>query len=191
MCWYKISDLKCTNPPCQNIVDFKGHREQVLCQAAEDGDLGFGGCGSMNTEKPGPIRRAKWLLCEECKEISRELSQELYANAGQHATTSRESEQSADDERRRRGSDDRTGTPRPGEQYALIAGAETGWSAGQGGRDLGASGVRLDPGMAVSAMPQELDLDDVGEVSSQGHDQGYSQGGSEGHDKRGGQGHGG
>lgn len=190
MCWYQISDLKCTNPPCRNIVDFKGHREQVLCQAAEDGDLGFGGCGSMSTEKPGPIRRAKWLLCEECKEISRELSEELYTNAGQHATTLRESEQSADDQRRRRLSDDRTDTPRPGEQYALVAGAGTGWSAGQGGRDLGASGVHLDPGTAVSAMPQELDLDDVGEGPSQGHGQGYSQGGSEGHDQRGGQGSG-
>lgn len=115
----------------------------------------------------------------------------MYENYGQYAYKVREAEQKSDDERRVRDAEYRSGTPRPTEQGALVYGVGTGWSADQGGYGLGAPAIHFEHGMGVSAMPQELDLDDPGEGPSHGDVQGHNQRGDEGHYRRGGQGSGG
>ncbi|KAI7778027.1 hypothetical protein LA080_002664 [Diaporthe eres] len=115
----------------------------------------------------------------------------MYENYGEYASKVREAEQKSDDERRLRDAEYRSGTPMPAEQVTPAYGVGMGWAAGQGGHDLGASAMHFNPGMGVSAMPQELDLDDSGEGPIHGHVQGHNQRGDEGHYRRGGQGSGG
>lgn len=177
MCYRVQADLECCEYDCDVIIIFMAVIEEEPCQLAIDNGLETGHCGSYHDRKlDQPMKAEKNHRCKGCAAKNRE---ERYKNAGKHAAESLESQWRRDAQRRKQEEQ---------QNATLYSFAGTGWAADQGGQDLGGSGMHLDPEMGVSAMPQELDLDDVGEGPSQGHDQGYRQGGSEGHDQRGGQG---
>lgn len=181
MCYRVQADLECCEDACDVIIIYMAFIEDERCKIAIDNGLETGHCGSYEDRKLNqPMKANTNHRCKGCDDKNRE---ERYKNAGKHVTESLESQWRRDAERRKQ---------KEQLNASLFSLAGTGWAADQGGQDLGGSEIlHLDPEMGVSAMPQELDLDDVGEGPSQGHGQGYRQGGSEGHDQRGGQGSGG
>lgn len=183
MCILETRDLSCSRLGCPNIIANQGHTVEAKCPFVAD-EQEFGSCGAWTQQKlPGSRRSENKLnLCGDCALMKSQSDKNFYNNVGSRLTKSIEGERKRNDERRREKKE---------QEATLVSGAGMGMSDGQGGNLYEPSGVYFDAGMGVSAMPQELDLDDTGEGPSHGHDHGYNQRGNEGHGHRGGQGSGG
>lgn len=183
MCILETKDLLCSTRGCPNIIEYQGHENPVKCAFVSD-EQELGSCPlSWRQQKlPGSERSQEYKFCGDCARKKAEDDGAYYRDAATHLTKSLEDQWKRDDERRRKKKE---------QEAALVSGAGMGWSADQGGYDLGASAIQYDAGMGISAMPQELDLSDFGEGPSHSDDQGYNQRGDEGHNQGGGQGSGG
>ncbi|KAG6354444.1 hypothetical protein INS49_004461 [Diaporthe citri] len=182
MCILETKDLLCSTQGCPNIIEYQGHEKRRKCPFVE-AEQEFGSCGRRDQVKvPGSERSKKHKPCGDCARKKADDDANYYRDVAEHLTKSLQDQWNRDDERRRKKKEQET---------ALVTGAGTGYSDGQGGHPHEPSGVYLDPGMDLSAMPQELDLDDFGEGPSHGHVQGHNQRGDEGHYRQDGQGSGG
>lgn len=185
MCWKVQADLECSTPGCKTIIAWMAHYGEIRCPVAENGGLELGGCGQVGARKlKEPQKADQPSVCGDCQAKRKQNQRERYANAAKYVADLRDAEQTRDDQRRRR-LESRSATPRPAEQAALVYGAGTGWSAGQGGGAHEAYGMYSDAEMFISGMPQELDWgpeddtmqqgwDDPGEGPSQVHDEQYT-----------------
>lgn len=179
MCILETQDLSCYTQGCPNIIAFQGHEIQRKCPFVSDEEE-FGSCGGWNQAKlPGSQRSEVRKFCGHCTLKKSERNQNFYDNVGEHITKSLEGQWKRNEDRRREKEE---------EKSVLISGAGMGWSDGQSGDLREPSGAYFDAGMNLSAIPQELELDDLGEGPSHDHDQRYIQRGDGGHNQRGGHG---
>lgn len=189
MCWRKQQDVECSEPGCHVIIAYMEYTGDDKCQTAIERNLLAGHCGFYDEWKlHGEVVKPKgYRPCQKHSNKGSENCKERYKNIKKYVDDSRNTEQRKDHQRHLRDLERRSATPKPAEQAAPAYGTGTGESTGQGGYDLGAAGIYFDPGMSVSAMPQELDVNDFGEGPSQAYDHGYNQRGDEGHGQGGGQ----